>query len=78
VAGDNACMQHQWSACSWPWGSGGGKFRGDLGREKHIRILEVARFVSVAGRSILACWGARAGKGGMRFQEATWLTSTTW
>ncbi|PRZ40370.1 N-methylhydantoinase B [Antricoccus suffuscus] len=46
---------------------GAGKFRGGLGYEKHIRMLREARFMSIADRSILACWGVKGGKAGMSF-----------
>ncbi|MDQ1628045.1 MAG: N-methylhydantoinase [Actinomycetota bacterium] len=49
--------------------SGGpGRFRGGLGYEKHIRMLRDAHFMSIADRSILACWGVRGGKAGRPFQ----------
>ena len=49
--------------------SGGpGEFRGGLGYEKHIRMLEDAYFMSIADRSILACWGVRGGRAGSPFQ----------
>jgi N-methylhydantoinase B len=49
--------------------SGGpGQFRGGLGYEKHIRMLRDAHFMSIADRSILACWGVRGGKAGRPFQ----------
>jgi N-methylhydantoinase B len=49
--------------------SGGpGKFRGGLGYEKHIRMLKDAHFMSIADRSILACWGVKGGKAGKPFQ----------
>jgi N-methylhydantoinase B len=47
---------------------GAGEFRGGLGYEKHIRMLKDAHFMSIADRSILACWGVRGGKAGMPFQ----------
>jgi N-methylhydantoinase B len=48
--------------------SGGpGEFRGGLGYEKHIRMLKDASFMSIADRSILACWGVRGGKAGRPF-----------
>jgi N-methylhydantoinase B len=48
--------------------SGGpGQFRGGLGYEKHIRMLKDAHFMSIADRSILACWGVRGGKAGQPF-----------
>jgi N-methylhydantoinase B len=49
--------------------SGGpGRFRGGLGYEKHIRMLEDAHFMSIADRSILACWGVNGGRAGRPFQ----------
>jgi N-methylhydantoinase B len=48
--------------------SGGpGQFRGGLGYEKHIRMLKDAHFMSIADRSILACWGVRGGRAGRPF-----------
>jgi N-methylhydantoinase B len=48
--------------------SGGpGLHRGGLGYEKHIRMLRDAHFMSIADRSILACWGVRGGRAGMPF-----------
>ncbi len=49
--------------------SGGpGQHRGGLGYEKHIRMLKDAHFMSIADRSILACWGVKGGKAGRPFQ----------
>ena len=49
--------------------SGGpGRHRGGCGYEKHIRVLRDAHFMSIADRSILACWGVRGGKAGRPFQ----------
>jgi N-methylhydantoinase B len=49
--------------------SGGpGEFRGGLGYEKHIRMLKDAHFMSIADRSILACWGVKGGKAGRSFE----------
>jgi N-methylhydantoinase B len=47
---------------------GAGRFRGGLGYEKHIRMLKDAHFMSIADRSILACWGVKGGKAGRPFQ----------
>ncbi len=47
---------------------GAGEYRGGLGYEKHIRMLKDAHFMSIADRSILACWGVRGGKAGTPFQ----------
>lgn len=49
--------------------SGGpGRHRGGLGYEKHIRMLRDAHFMSIADRSILACWGVRGGRAGRPFE----------
>ena len=45
---------------------GAGRYRGGLGYEKHIRMLKDAHFMSIADRSILACWGVKGGKAGSR------------
>ncbi len=47
---------------------GAGKFRGGLGYEKQIRMLKDAHFMSIADRSILACWGVKGGLAGSPFQ----------
>jgi N-methylhydantoinase B len=47
---------------------GAGQFRGGLGYEKHIRMLEDAHFMSIADRSILSCWGVNGGMAGRPFQ----------
>ncbi len=48
--------------------SGGpGEFRGGLGYDKHIRMLKDGSFMSIADRSILACWGVRGGLAGQPF-----------
>lgn len=46
---------------------GAGRYRGGLGYEKHIRMLQDAHFMSIADRSILACWGVKGGKAGTPF-----------
>ncbi len=49
--------------------SGGpGRFRGGLGYEKVIRMLTDGYFMSIADRSILACWGVNGGKAGRPFE----------
>ncbi|QYJ02880.1 hydantoinase B/oxoprolinase family protein [Nocardioides panacisoli] len=49
--------------------SGGpGQYRGGLGYEKSIRMLRDADFMSIADRSILACWGVKGGKAGRPFE----------
>ncbi|GAA2015864.1 hydantoinase B/oxoprolinase family protein [Nakamurella flavida] len=48
--------------------SGGpGLYRGGLGYDKQIRMLVDASFMSIADRSILACWGVRGGRAGQSF-----------
>jgi N-methylhydantoinase B len=47
---------------------GAGKFRGGLGYEKHVRMLKDAHFMSIADRSILACWGVKGGLAGKPFE----------
>jgi N-methylhydantoinase B len=49
--------------------SGGpGEFRGGLGYRKLIRVLRDTRFMSIADRSILGCWGVRGGSAGTPFR----------
>lgn len=48
--------------------SGGpGRYRGGLGYEKHLRMLRDGHFMSIADRSILACWGVKGGLAGQPF-----------
>ncbi|MGI8692776.1 MAG: hydantoinase B/oxoprolinase family protein [Geodermatophilaceae bacterium] len=48
--------------------SGGpGRFCGGLGYDKQVRMLRDASFMSIADRSILACWGVRGGRAGRSF-----------
>jgi N-methylhydantoinase B len=47
---------------------GAGRYRGGLGYEKHIRMLEDAHFMSIADRSILSCWGVKGGHAGRPFE----------
>ncbi|PZS27917.1 MAG: hydantoinase [Pseudonocardiales bacterium] len=48
--------------------SGGpGEYRGGLGYDKWIRMLRDASFMSIADRSILACWGVKGGRAGQPF-----------
>jgi N-methylhydantoinase B len=47
---------------------GAGRFRGGLGYDKRIRMLRDGWFMSIADRSILACWGVRGGRAGRPFQ----------
>jgi N-methylhydantoinase B len=46
---------------------GAGRYRGGCGYSKQIRMLRDAHFMSIADRSILACWGLRGGKAGQPF-----------
>lgn len=46
---------------------GAGRYRGGLGYDKHIRMLVDAHFMSIADRSILACWGVSGGRAGQPF-----------
>jgi N-methylhydantoinase B len=46
---------------------GAGLHRGGLGYDKRIRMLRDGHFMSIADRSILACWGVRGGKAGQPF-----------
>jgi N-methylhydantoinase B len=49
--------------------SGGpGRYRGGCGYEKHIRMLRDAHFMSIADRSILACWGLKGGRASRPFE----------
>ncbi len=48
---------------------GAGKYRGGLGYQKEIRVLaDDAKFMSIADRSILSCWGLNGGKAGSPFK----------
>ena len=48
--------------------SGGpGRYRGGLGYDKHIRVLRDCHFMSIADRSVLACWGVNGGQAGRPF-----------
>ncbi len=46
---------------------GAGRYRGGLGYDKQIRMLRDGHFMSIADRSILACWGVRGGLAGQPF-----------
>jgi N-methylhydantoinase B len=49
--------------------SGGpGEYRGGLGYDKWIRVLRDARYMSIADRSILSCWGVNGGRAGAPFR----------
>jgi N-methylhydantoinase B len=47
---------------------GAGRYRGGLGYDKWIRMLEPASFMSIADRSILSCWGVKGGRAGAPFR----------
>jgi N-methylhydantoinase B len=47
---------------------GAGQYRGGLGYLKEIRVLKDATFLSIADRSILACWGLRGGRASAPFR----------
>src|SRR4029078_250718 len=47
---------------------GPGRHRGGCGYEKHIRLSKDAHFMSIADRSILACWGVKGGLAGRPFE----------
>jgi N-methylhydantoinase B len=47
---------------------GAGKYRGGLGYDKHIRLLQDAAFISTADRSILSCYGVKGGKAGLPYR----------
>jgi N-methylhydantoinase B len=47
---------------------GAGRYRGGLGYSKEIRMLRDTSFMSIADRSILACWGVNGGRAGQPFQ----------
>jgi N-methylhydantoinase B len=48
--------------------AGPGKYRGGLGYEKDIRLLQDAYFISTADRSILSCYGVKGGKAGLPYR----------
>ena len=51
-----------------PDSGGAGLRRGGLGYRKEIRTLRDGYFLSVADRSILACWGLKGGRAGAPFR----------
>ena len=56
-------------AWAWRWTPAApGRFRGGLGYEKHVRMLKDGHFMSIADRSILACWGVKGGLAGKPFE----------
>ncbi len=77
VVPDSRNIPVEFAEARWPFvverlglavDSGGpGRHRGGLGYDKHIRMLRDCSFMSIADRSLLACWGVRGGKAGRRF-----------
>jgi N-methylhydantoinase B len=47
---------------------GAGRYRGGRGDGRHIRMLVDAKFMSIADRSILSCWGVKGGRAGKPFE----------
>ncbi|MEY9858450.1 N-methylhydantoinase B [Catenulispora sp. GAS73] len=78
VVPDSRNIPVEFAEARWPFrveklglavDSGGpGRFRGGLGYEKQIRMLRDADFMSIADRSILACWGVKGGRAGRPFE----------
>ncbi len=77
VVPDSRNIPVEFAEARWPFvverlglavDSGGpGRHRGGLGYDKHIRMLRDCSFMSIADRSLLACWGVRGGKAGRPF-----------
>jgi N-methylhydantoinase B len=77
VVPDSRNIPVEFAEARWPFvverlglavDSGGpGRHRGGLGYDKHIRMLRDASFMSIADRSVLACWGVRGGRAGRPF-----------
>jgi len=78
VVPDSRNIPVEFAEARWPFrverlglaiDSGGpGRYRGGLGYDKHIRVLRDCHFMSIADRSMLACWGVRGGLAGRPFQ----------
>jgi N-methylhydantoinase B len=77
VVPDSRNIPVEFAEARWPFvverlglaiDSGGpGRRRGGLGYDKHIRMLRDCSFMSIADRSVLACWGVRGGRAGRPF-----------
>jgi N-methylhydantoinase B len=77
VVPDSRNIPVEFAEARWPFvverlglavDSGGpGRHRGGLGYDKQIRMLRDCRFMSIADRSLLACWGVRGGRAGRPF-----------
>ena len=78
VVPDSRNLPTEFTECRFPFlverlglavdSGGAGRYRGGLGYEKHLRMLKDAHFMSIADRSILACWGLKGGKAGQPFE----------
>ncbi|MEU5992575.1 hydantoinase B/oxoprolinase family protein [Spirillospora sp. NPDC047418] len=78
VVPDSRNIPAEFAEARWPFiverlglavDSGGpGEYRGGLGYDKHIRMLRDARYMSIADRSILSCWGVNGGRAGSPFR----------
>jgi N-methylhydantoinase B len=78
VVPDSRNIPVEFAEARWPFvverlglavDSGGpGRYRGGLGYDKYIRMLRDAHFMSIADRSVLACWGVRGGRAGRPFR----------
>jgi N-methylhydantoinase B len=78
VVPDSRNIPVEFAEARWPFvverlglavDSGGpGRYRGGLGYDKHIRMLRDAHFMSIADRSVLACWGVAGGRAGQPFR----------
>ncbi|HEX5877908.1 MAG TPA: hydantoinase B/oxoprolinase family protein [Actinomycetota bacterium] len=78
VVPDSRNIPVEFAEARWPFlverlglavDSGGpGRHRGGLGYEKHLRMLRDAHFMSIADRSLLACWGVAGGRAGRPFE----------
>ncbi len=77
VVPDSRNIPVEFAEARWPFvverlglavDSGGpGRHRGGLGYDKLIRVLRDCHFMSIADRSMLACWGVRGGQAGRPF-----------
>jgi N-methylhydantoinase B len=78
IVPDSRNIPAEFAEARWPFiverlglavDSGGpGEHRGGLGYDKHVRMLRDARFMSIADRSILSCWGVNGGRAGRPFR----------
>jgi N-methylhydantoinase B len=77
VVPDSRNIPAEFAEARWPFvverlglavdSGGAGEFRGGLGYDKHVRMLDDAKFMSIADRSILSCWGVNGGRAGRPF-----------